>query len=219
MNPDYATVKHTALKKKNTSQTLSTVTSICATGAQSPEVQAAPVALQALGILQKANTTALASFTSRQSLAQALIAAIKTLALDAAALRVALDTYEAAVNAIAGGNAAVITRAGLLARSGKTPAAALEPVLGLHTKPGKLVGEGILGWPPAPGATGYAIEVNYAPQSATPTWTALNSGTSRRRVLTAPTPTPGSQFLARVAAVGSDGTQSAWSSPIVITTR
>jgi hypothetical protein len=219
MNPDYATVKHTPLKKKTVPETVSTIANICTTGAQSPEVQNAPVALQALGILQKANATAQTGLSNRQSLAQALIAAIRALTLDTVALKVALETYEAAVNAIALGNAAVITRAGLLVRGEKTPPAPLGVVTGLHTKPGKLVGQGILGWPAAPGATGYAIEVNYAPQSATSTWTALNSGTSRRRVLTAPTPTPASQFQARVAALGSDGTQSAWSNVVTVTTR
>ncbi len=218
MNPDYATVRHTPLAKKTSAEVLSLISGICTTGAQSPEVQASPAALQALTSLQKATTGAQTGFTAKQSLAAALIAAIKAMALDSVVLKVALKAYEASVNSIAGGNAAVIARAGLLAREGKTPAAPLGVVTGVYTKPGKLVGEGILGWPAAPGATGYAIEVNYAPQSATATWVALNTATSRKRVLTAPTPTPASQFLARVAAVGSDGTQSAWSGPIMVIT-
>ncbi len=219
MNPDYATVRHTPLKGKATAEVLSIISGICTTAAQSPEVQASPAALQTLTNLQKATAGAQTGFASRQSLAAALMAAIKALALDSVVLKVSLDAYEASVNALAGGNAAIITRAGLLARDEKTPATPLGVVTGVYTKPGKLVGEGILGWPAAPGATGYAIEVNYTPQSATPTWVELNSGTSRKRVLTAPTPVPASQFLARVAALGSDGTQSAWSGPIMVITR
>ncbi len=219
MNPDYATVRHTPLARKTTAEVLSIISGICTTAAQSPDVLASPSALQALTNLQKATTGAQTGFTARQSLAAALIAAIKALALEAVVLKVALEAYEASVNSIAGGNAAIITRAGLLARDEKTPPAPLGVVTGVYTKPGKLVGEGILGWPAAPGATSYAIEVNYTPQSATPTWVALSSGTSRKRVLTAPSPVPASQFLARVAALGSDGTQSAWSGPVMVITR
>lgn len=218
MNPEYATVRHTPLKKKTTAETVFTIANICATGAQSADVQNAPVALQALGILQKANATAQAGLTNKQSLAQALVLATQTLALDSVTLKVALDTYEAAINAIAAGNAAVINRAGLAARGAHPLPAALQAVVGVHSKPGKQVGQAIVAWPKAPGATGYAIEANYAPQSATVTWTALNAGTSRRRTLTAATPAPGSQFLVRVASLAHDGTQSAWSSEIMVTT-
>ena len=82
-------------------------------------------------------------------------------------------------------------------------------------KPGKHPMEAIVSWPKAPGATGYAIEVNFTPQSAAATWTALNSGSGRRRVITGSA--AGAHFMVRVAALASDGMQSAWSAPILAT--
>jgi hypothetical protein len=86
----------------------------------------------------------------------------------------------------------------------------------VHSKPWKHPMEAQLTWPRAPGATGYAIEVNYTPQNPTGPWTALISGTGRRRIVKATA--PGAQLLARVAALGSDGAQSDWSDPILVTT-
>jgi hypothetical protein len=80
---------------------------------------------------------------------------------------------------------------------------------------GKRSTEAILTWPAAPGATGYAIEVNFTPQAPNGTWVALTSGTGRRRIVKAPTPQ--AQFLARVASLGSGGTQADWSDPVMCT--
>jgi hypothetical protein len=109
----------------------------------------------------------------------------------------------------------VINKAGLLSRDQKTPAAALGKVTVVHTKPGKHPTEAILSWPAGPGATGYAIEVNFTPQNPTGTWVGLTSGSSRRRVVKGPT--PGCQFLARVASLGSDGTQGDWYDAVLAT--
>ncbi len=58
--------------------------------------------------------------------------------------------------------------------------------------------------------------MNVTPQNPAGTWTAIAPGSSRRRVVKGPA--PASQILARVAAVGSDGTQSDWSDPLLVTT-
>jgi hypothetical protein len=111
----------------------------------------------------------------------------------------------------------VITEAGCLARGPKAGATALGAVTAVRCKPGKRPAEAILSWPAGPGATAYAIEVSFTPDSPTGPWTALRSGAGRRRVVRAPA--PGAQLLARVASLGSDGTQSEWSDVILATVR
>jgi hypothetical protein len=155
--------------------------------------------------------------SSKESLALALAAATKALGIDVTAASSALRTYESAVNTVADGDASVINKAGLTARDEKTPPSALGVVTDVRSKPGKLVTEAIVSWPAVPGATSYAMEVNYTPSNPSGAYTAVASGSSRRRTIKGPT--PASQFLARVAAVASDGTQSDWSAPIVVTTR
>ncbi len=124
---------------------LSTLDTTCAAGAQCAEVQGSPVAAQALGVLQKAVTEAHASLSQKQTLAQALLAALKALKLDYEAVRVALGTYESAVTAVAGGDASVINKAGLLSRSqAPVPAQALGPVSAVYAKPWKLQSEALI---------------------------------------------------------------------------
>ena len=147
----------------------------------------------------------------------ALLSATKTLEIQFGAAANALRTYETAVNTVADGDASIINKAGLLTRATKTPPAALGSVVGVHSVPGKLPAQAILRWPEVARATSYAIEVNMTPAAPAGPWTAINPGSSRRRVLT--TPTPATQMLARVAAVMADGTQSAWSNPVLVTTR
>ncbi len=167
----------------------------------------------ALTALQKAVTAGHAALSQRQQLAMALTAAIKALNIDVAALRIATRTYEAAVESVAQGDANVINRAGLKSRAQSVPQTPLGPVSVVHSKPGKSSAEAIITWPEGPGATGYAIQVNFTPQSPTGPWTALTSGTGRRRTVKAPT--PGAQFLVQVASLDAGGTQSAWSDPIL----
>ena len=125
-NPNNATVQHTVFRGRSVAECLADVGTVCTAGAQSTQVQNAPPAQQALVVLQKAVTTADASLANKLALVQALLAAMKTLEVDFTAVRVATVTYEAAVNALAAGDATVITKAGLLARdTKKTPAAAL----------------------------------------------------------------------------------------------
>lgn len=215
--PNHATVRHALLQGKTVPAGLSSLDNVCSAGAQSPEVQASPIAVQALGELQKAVTTAHASWTARQSLAQGLLAAIKALSLDYMAVKVALRTYEAAIGGLASGDANVINKAGLLSRDQKTLPATLGKVVGMRSKPGKRSTEAIITWPQGPGATGYALEANYAPQTPAGPWTPLTSASGRRRVVQSPT--PGAQFLVRVASLGSGGTQSDWSDAILATAR
>jgi hypothetical protein len=180
-------------------------------------VQNDPVASQALLALQNALGSTHGSLTKRMAAAQALAATIKALSNDFATLLVTFSSYEAAVRVLASGDAAVIRDAGLLSREPKTTPPALEKVSAVHSKPGKRLGEAILTWPKAPGATGYAIEVNLTPQNPNAPWTALNTGAGRRRTVKASA--PGAQLLARVASLGSDGTQADWSDAILATAR
>ena len=213
-NPNtQAKVKSTLTKGETVAAALSSLDAVCSAGAQCAEVQASPIATNALAVLQKAVTAGHAALSQPQQLAQALTAAIKALNIDVAAIRVATHTYEAAVESIAQGNAGVINRAGLQSRAQSVPQMPLGPVSVVHTKPGKSSAEAIVTWPRGPGATGYAIEVNFTPQSPTGPWTAITSGTGRRRIIKAPT--PGAQFLVQVASLGAGGTQSAWSDPIL----
>jgi hypothetical protein len=215
MNPIRSRVRHTPLVGKTHAECLSAITNVCTAGAASPDVQADPLALQAVTVLQKAVTACNGSLGNRLSLAQALMNAIKVLAVDFGQVTTALTTYETAVNAMANGSASIITKAGCLASGPKPGPTALGPVTVVHSKPGKTPAESILSWPPGPGATGYALQVNFTPQSPTGPWTTLTSGTGRRRSVKAPT--PGAQFLAQVASLGTDGTQSAWSDAILAT--
>ena len=214
--PNHATVRRSLLVKKTAAECLSTCDNVCVAGAQSPDVQGSPPCVATLTALQKAVTTAHGSLNNKLALAQALMAAITAVRVDMTGVKVALGAYEASVNAMANGVSAVIQKAGLVSREPKPPALVLGKVSVVHTKVGKHPTEGIIWWPAGPGATGYAIEVNYTPQTPAGPWTALISGAGRRRVVKAPT--PGAQLLARVASLGSGGTQSDWSDAVLVTT-
>jgi hypothetical protein len=216
-NPTHASVRHTPLRGKPMAECLSALGTMCDAGTQCAEVQASQVALQALGGLKSAVTTASTSLSAKQSLAQALLAAMKALGIDFIAVSEALRVYEAAVGAIAHGDASIINKAGCQSRVQGTPAASpLGKVSVVHGKPWKHSAESLLTWPRGPGATGYAIQVNFTPQNPAGTWDNLIPGTGRRRIVKAPA--PGAQFLARVASLGSGGTQSEWSDPVLVTT-
>jgi hypothetical protein len=216
-HPTQAAVRRGLIKGKKAADALSTLTNTCTTGSGCTQVQNDPVASKALGVLQAAVTTSLGSQSTRNKAATAFTLAKRTASADFRSVQTALYTYETSVGAVAQGNATIITAAGCLSRDESSPALPLETVTGLHTKPGKLPMQAIVGWPEAPGASSYALEVNWTPQSATATWTAIGSGTGRRWVVTAPA--VGAQFLVRVAAQGSHGEQSAWSNPVLATAR
>jgi hypothetical protein len=196
---------------------VATVAATCATGASCQEVTSTTVGAAALAALQKALGTSQTALSSKQAALLVLLTTAKALLLELAGLRSALSSYESVVGTIAAGNAAIINKAGLLSRDQKAPTAALGVVEDVTSKPGKALTEAILRWPAVAGATGYAIQVNYTPATPTGPWTAITSGSRRRRVVKAPT--AGGQFLAQVAAISSDGVQSAWSASILVTAR
>jgi hypothetical protein len=215
-NPTHVTVRRTVPRNKSVAEGLAILDSTCGAGAQCAEVQASPVGTQTLAALKSAVATSKKSLASKLDLATALMAAIKAMYGDYALVLVAARTYESAVAGIAQGDATVINKAGCVARVVAPPQTALGKVSVVHGKPWKHSSEGLLTWPRGPGATGYAIQVNFTPQNPAGPWDNLISGTGRRRIVKAPT--PGAQFLARVASLGSDGTQSEWSDPVLVTT-
>jgi hypothetical protein len=210
-------VRHTLLTGKSVPDCLSTLTNTCNAGAQCSAVQSSPAAKMALSVLQGAVSTAQTSLSTRQQLAQALLAAVKALNLDFDAVRLALASYEAAVSTVAVGDGAIINQAGLLSLDGKAPATSLGRVTVVRSKVGRLLTEGIVSWPPGPGATSYAVEANYTPSNPAGPWVDLGTATSRKRVVKGPTPQ--AQFLLRVASVAADGTRSEWSDAVLVTTR
>ena len=216
-NPSHSTVKHVPLNQHKVAAGVAAVNNVITAGNQSAAVQGSPVAKAALGVLQLAAGNTQTALTTKLTVVQEHQTATKALTISFSNLGDSLRSYEAAVNVLAGGDGSVINGAGLLTRAAKPPAAALGTVPVLYTKLGKLPGEAIVSWPEVDRATSFAIEVNPTPATPAGPWTALNSGSSRRRVITAPA--PGAQLLARVAAVQSDGTQSPWCTPILVTAR
>ncbi len=214
-NPNNATVRRTLRVGQTVPQWLTTLDGVVATAATCTEVQNDPVALAAYNALKTAVATAHTSQDGREKAALALAAAIRLLHGGVSTLTTATRSFETSVAVLAKGNAALITKAGLTPRDVHPPPAALEKVSVVHCKPGNHPCESIVSWPEAAGATAYAIEVNFTPQSPTGTYTALNTGTSRRRTVKGPT--PGCQFLVRIAAQGSDGTQADWSDAVLAT--
>lgn len=187
--------------------------SVCGAGAQCAEVQADPVASQALTKLKDAVTTANKTLTIRIDAGLAVTLAIKNLRGDYRAVENAARIYQSAVAAVANGDDKIINKSGLKAHIPADSPLPLGKVSTVRSKPGKDSAEAILTWPAGPGATGYAIEVNFTPQNPAGPWMALIPGTGRRRTVKAPA--PGAQFLARVASLGSGGTQSEWSDPVL----
>jgi hypothetical protein len=217
MNPSNLTVRRTPLTKSKAAEGAATLDKICTAGAQCPAVQADPLAKQALAVLQAKTGTLHTSLSSKQQLAQAIMTAIKVLGIDLGAAAESLVNYEDAVRTLAAGDGSIINAAGLLSRVVKPPPPTLSVVENLASRKGAEASQAVLYWPAAPGATSYAVQVNFTPQTPAGPFTALGSGTRRTRLVKAPT--PGAQFLAQVAAIASDGTQSAWSDAILATAR
>jgi hypothetical protein len=218
VNPTRAVVRHTPLTGQPLAKCLTALVNVCQTGAQSAEVQASPAATAALGDLKNGVTKVQGSLAKKVDAEQARQQAINVLKVDVRDLAVLVRAYESVVGVLAKGNAATINKAGLLARETQAPVAGpLGMVSVVHWKPGKHSAEAIVTWPKAPSATSYALEVNYNPKDPASPWTALTSGTSRRRTVKASA--PGAQMLVRIAAQGSGGTQSEWSDPVLVTTK
>ena len=214
-NPKPARVVSAISAGTKEAEGLTILTAVCEAGAQCAEVTSSPVASAALGDLKNAVTTANTSLALRLALATQLMTAIKGLRSDYQLVRSTARTYQTAVAGIAKGDAKIINKAGLKSEVPSTTPVPLDKVTKLSSKPGKHTLDSILSWAPGPGATGYAIEVNFTPQNPAGPWIALVPGTGRRRIVKGPI--PGGQFLARVASLGTGGTQSEWSDPILCT--
>jgi hypothetical protein len=217
MNPTTLTVRHTPLSKDKVPEGAVTLDKVCSAGTVCAAVQNDPLAKQALAALQTKTTALHASLSGKQQAAQALLAASKVMWIDLAAAGEALTNYEAAVRTVAAGDGSIINAAGLLSRPVRAPAQPLSIVTEVAGKKGKEPGQGIVSWPAAPGATSYALQVNFTPQTPASPYTMVSTGTKRSRVVKAPA--TGAQFLAQVAAVASDGTMAAWSDAILVTAR
>jgi hypothetical protein len=217
MNPAQVTVRHTPLKKGKVDEGATTLDKIVTTGAQSAPVQNDPLCKQALTVLQGKTTTVHSSIAAKKQAAQELVSTSMTLKLDYTAARNALVTYEEAVRVLAGGDGSIIAGAGLLSREMNPPEPALGVVVDVKGKKGTLGAEGVAKWPAVAGATSYAVQVNFTPQTPNSPYTSLGTATRRSRVIKAPA--PGAQFLVQAAAVSSDGVQSAWSDPVLVTAR
>lgn len=216
-NPNRTTVRRTLLRGKKIADAISTLLNVCSAGATSPEVQASPIAMQAFLALQADVKSASDSLTSKQKLVQALMTAIKDLTQSFNAAKVSLSTYETVVDVIAAGDGVILNKAGLLSRSEKSPKLPLGDISKLRSRLGKHPGEAVVAWAGAVSADNYAVEVNFTPTNPAGPWTPGGTSSRRTRLVTAPT--QGAQFLVRVAPIASDGTQAAWSDPILAVAR
>jgi hypothetical protein len=217
MSTPNSTVKRTPLNVHKAAASVTTLEAVISAGTSSAAVQADPLAKQALSTLQTALGLLNGNVTTKANSETGLTTARKALTTQFTAVEVAARAYESSVNVLAAGDAAIITAAGLLARDQKTPKSALGAIKDFRSTLGKAVKEAVLHWPAVKGATSYAIQVNWTPATPTGPWTAIPSGSSRRRLILAPT--AGAQFLAQVAAISSDGTQSAWCDAILVTAK
>ena len=217
-DPVLSTVQRTLLRGKKVPDALSALGSTCSAGAQCTQVQTSPVATAALGDLKVKVDTANTSLVTKKKADQDARTAGKTLRNDVKSVRVSLGTYETAVAGVSGGDAAIITKAGLPSRPvAPTAKPPMQMVTKLTAAVGKTAKTAKLRWPVAPGAASYAIQVNWTPQSPGGPWINLGTCTRRSKVVTAPT--PGAQFLVQVASVTSDGTPAEWCDAILATAR
>jgi hypothetical protein len=206
------------LDGKDVTEALSALTITCNAGAASTDVQSDPVCAAAQADLQTKVTAANQYLATKQKADQDAAAAGKKLFAAFKLVRSSLSTFESAVNAVAKGDAAIITKAGCEARP-ETPVAssAVEKVEKVTSTLGKNAKESLLHWPEAPGAAMYAVEVNHDPQNPAAPWISLGTVTRRTKLVTTPNPT--GQFLARIGALDSDGKAADWSDPILAIAR
>ena len=213
----HARAKSPLGKNMSVADSLTKLDAVCNAGTTCTEVQANPVSAGALTALIATVGTAKKSLAKRLDLIAQLQAANKDLQVDFGKVRVAARTYTTSVDGVALGDSQIINKAGLTAHTVTiSTGSPLEKVGVLRSKQGKHLSEAILTWPKAAGATSYAIEVNLNPNSPTPTWIGLTPGTGRRRVVKASA--PGGQLVARVASLGTDGSQADWSDPLLVQT-
>jgi len=215
-NPSRSAVKSTALKGRAVAACIADLEKVATAGGNCQKVQSSPPAAQALADLAAKADVARAALASKLAARTAVQAASKVLAIAFSEAAGALRFYEAGVRSIAGGDAAIISDAGLLVGAHPMPAA-LGNVVEVIGEPGRLPGQAVLRWARVPGATTYLVEVSFSPDSPNGPFLSLSPGTSRRRVVTAPAPE--AQLLARVAALDGSGARSEWSPTILVTAR
>jgi hypothetical protein len=192
---------------------------MCLAAARCPEVQRSPPARSALAALQIAAAGAEAALAKKTSLVTARLAVEQELRAGVAMVIASLRSYEAAVDAVADGDARVINAAGLLSSDDGPPTQPVpQRIAGVRGRPGDRPAEAVLSWKPMRGAAGYAIRVNPTPDDPEGEWTVFPTH-GRRPYQTVVAPAPGTRFLARVAALGRDGLCAGWSDPILVTTR
>src|SRR5262249_50437938 len=143
-NPTRVLVRHMPLKGQPLSKCLTALVSVCEAGAQCAEVQGSPAAVAVLADLKGAVTTVQGSLGKKVSAAQVLLMATNVLKIDVQHMATMVRAYEAVVGVVAKGNAAIVSKAGLLSREQQ---AAVPPPLGqvsvVHWKPGKRSAEAI----------------------------------------------------------------------------
>jgi hypothetical protein len=210
-------VRRTPVNRRPAPRIVSVIEEICDAGAACEAVRSSPAAGPALAQLQAALARASETLSDRIALGAGFKAALRALHLDYKVARAALRNYETVVGAVAGGDAALINEAGLLS-SDDGPETRIEPgkVTGLKTRPGERATEALLSWRAIRGAAGYVIAVSLAAESPDGPWTLLGAGDRRpHRIVNGPIPR--ARFLARVAALRTDGTPAEWSDPILVT--
>ena len=217
MSNPKATVKSRPLSVYKAAACVTDLKAQIAAGKSCPAVQSSPLAKKALDAQQASVAILSAMLTTKANCIKALAAATKAITTQFPKVVGRTRLYESAVDDIAHGDAAIITAAGVLSRDESTPAAALGIVTDVTSKPGKAAKETVVTWPKVPGATSYAMQANLDAAAPTGPYTALPSGSSRRRVILAPA--RGAQILVQIAAVASDGTQSAWCAPVLATAK
>ena len=122
----------------------------------------------------------------------------------------AADGFATAVRTVAGTDASIVTALGLQLRA--EPVHAPDPFTptGLHLAilKGKKLPK--LEWDPMPGAVLYVAQMSVTPATDTSWQTVYGSGKSRML----PPLVPGHEYVGRVAAIGKDGKQSAWTTEL-----
>jgi hypothetical protein len=215
-SPKRSTVRGGMITKMASAPAIVAVKAVCTQGMTSPVVQGSTIATEALLELAVAAQAWQEELTTNTSLVQQLRASNKALGGLGQTARKKLQTYGTSVDELAGGDAAVITAAGLPSRPIKSPPAGLEPVKKVRFRPGKMQAQAILSWPEARGAGSYVVQVSFTPETMEDgPWTTYTAAANQSRTVTAPAPR--AQFLARVASVGRDGKQSDWTAPVLVT--
>ena len=214
-NTPRSLVNRGALTRQKVGDRVNTLDAVCAAGAGCPAVTASPLASAALDGVKAAAVAARAAMVSRNALLVSYRAQCKIANTAIATLDKAASAYMTAVDDIAVGDAAIITSAGLPARTEQPAVTTPSLPLRLRSAPGKQSRDATVQWDPAPGASAYKLRVNFTPGDPTK-WEERSAGASRRRTVTAPT--PAAQFLVAVASIGADATTE-WSDPIMATAR